>query len=64
MDRKERKTKIPGDLNLRPVTFDILVQAGVDNYGVFASYSPLSLFLNNKGPKGNQVTFGFQIYFN
>lgn len=63
VDRKERKTEIPGDLNLRPVTFDILVQAGVDNYGVFASYSPLNLFLNNKGPKGNQTTIGFQLYF-
>lgn len=64
IDGKKQKTKIPGDLNIRPVTFDLLVQAGFNDYGVFASYSPLSLFLNNKGPKGNQVTFGFQIYFN
>ena len=64
IDGKKQKTKIPGDLNIRPVTFDLLVQAGFNDYGVFASYSRLSLFLNNKGPKGNQVTFGFQIYFN
>ena len=59
VDRKEQKTKIPGDLNLRSVTFDIIDQAGFNDYGVFASYSPLSLFLNNKGAKGNQVAFGF-----
>ncbi len=63
VDGKKRKTKMPGDLNLRPITFDILVQAGFDDYGVFASYSPLNLFLNNKGPKGNQGTIGFQYYF-
>lgn len=63
VDRKERKTKMPGDLNLRPVTFDILVQAGFNDYGVFASYSPLDLFLANKGPKGNQATIGLQLYF-
>ena len=63
VDGKKRKTKMPGDLNLRPITFDILVQAGFDDYGVFASYSPLNLFLNDKGPKGNQATIGFQYYF-
>lgn len=60
---KRQKTKMPGDLNLRPVTFDILVQAGIDDYGFFVSYSPLNLFINNKGPKGNQATIGLQYYF-
>ena len=63
VDGKKRKTKMPGDLNLRPVTFDILVQAGFNDCGIFASYSPLNLFMNNKGPKGNQATIGLQIYF-
>lgn len=63
VDGKKRKTKKPGDLNLRPVTFDILVQAGINDCGVFASYSPMSLFMNNKGPKGNQATIGLQFYF-
>lgn len=63
VDGKERRTKLPGDLNLRPVTFDILFQAGFDDCGIFASYSPLNLFLNNRGPKGNQATIGFQYYF-
>lgn len=63
VDGKKRKTKMPGDLNLRPVTFDILVQAGINDCGFFASYSPMSLFMNNKGPKGNQATIGLQFYF-
>ena len=60
---KEQKTKLPGDLNIRPVTLDFLVQMGINDVGIFASYSPFSLFMDNKGPKGNQATIGLQYYF-
>ncbi len=60
---KEKKMKMLGELNIRPITFDFIVQAGIENFGLFASYSPLSIFLNNKGPKGNQGTIGLQVYF-
>lgn len=60
---KERKIKQPGDLNIRPVTFDLLFQAGVGDVGFFMSYTPLSLFLHNKGPEANQGTVGLQLYF-
>lgn len=60
---KEKKLKKPGELNIRPVTFDFLLQAGIDNIGFFASYSPMNVFLNGKGPKGNQGTIGLQFYF-
>lgn len=60
---KETKQKMDGELNIRPITFDFLLQAGYDNFGFFASYSPLSVFINDKGPKGNQATVGVQIYF-
>ena len=63
VDGEKRKTKMPGDLNLRPLTFDILLQAGINRWGIFASYSPLNVFMNNKGPKGNQATIGLQFYF-
>ncbi|MEA4978491.1 MAG: hypothetical protein VB098_01160 [Petrimonas sp.] len=62
-DGKEKKHQMPGELNIRPLTFDFLVQAGIDNFGFFASYSPLNVFLNGKGPKGNQATIGLQFYF-
>lgn len=60
---KKRKTKMPGDLNIRPVSFNFIVQAGFASYGIFASYTPLDLFMSNKGPKGNQVAIGLQFYF-
>lgn len=60
---KDKKQQMPGELNIRPITFDFLVQAGYEKFGFFASYSPLSVFINDKGPKGNQATVGLQIYF-
>src|SRR5699024_4135069 len=50
---RKQKTKFPGDLNIRPVTLDILAQGGVNDFGFFVSYSPFSLFRNNKGPEAN-----------
>lgn len=62
-DGKKRKQKMPGDLNIRPVSFDFIVQSGFGDYGVFATYSPMDLFINNKGPKGSQASIGLQYYF-
>lgn len=60
---KKEKIKLPGELNIRPVTFDLLVQAGFNDLGFFLSYSPVKLFRANKGPKANQATIGLQFYF-
>lgn len=60
---KKEMSKVPESLNIRPMTFDIIAQAGIDDFGFFASYSPNSLFRDNKGPKGNQATVGIQLYF-
>ena len=60
---KEEMMKMPGDLNIRPITFDLLAQAGINKMGFFASYSPLGLFNSHRGPKGNQATIGLQLYF-
>ena len=54
---------MPGELGIRPITFDLLLQAGINNVGFFASYSPLSVFGDGKGPSGNQGTVGMQYYF-
>jgi hypothetical protein len=59
----ERKIKQSGDLNIRPATMDILVQAGIGDFGVFYSYTPFTVFQQNKGPEANQSTIGLQIYF-
>lgn len=60
---KKKKTKLPGEMNIRPVTLDIIGQGGINDIGFFASYSPFSLFRNNKGPDANQATIGIQYYF-
>lgn len=60
---RKQKTKFPGDLNIRPVTLDVLAQGGVNDFGFFVSYSPFSLFRNYKGPEANQATIGLQLYF-
>lgn len=60
---KKEKIKLPGELNIRPVTLDLLAQGGINDWGFFASYSPFSLFRNNKGAEANQATIGIQFYF-
>lgn len=62
-DGKKKKLKMPGELNIRPVNLDFLIQAGFGEYGLFASYAPFDLFMKHKGPKGNQVSVGLQYYF-
>ncbi|MDR0422540.1 MAG: hypothetical protein LBH72_05980 [Proteiniphilum sp.] len=60
---RKQKTKFPGELNIRPVTLDLQIQAGIDDFGLFAAWSPFSLFRNGKGPAANQTTLGLQYYF-
>lgn len=60
---RKHKTKLPGDLNIHPVTVDLLVQGGFNDFGFFVSYAPFNLFRNNKGPDANPATFGLQLYF-
>lgn len=60
---RESKIKQPGNLNIRPVTVDLLLQAGIGDFGIFMSYTPFSVFLQNKGPEANQGTVGLQLYF-
>ncbi|NLJ00930.1 MAG: hypothetical protein GX371_07265 [Bacteroidales bacterium] len=62
-DGKKQKTMFPGDLNIRPVTLDLIAQAGISDFGIFVSYTPFNLFRDNRGPKGNQATIGLQLYF-
>lgn len=60
---KKVKHQMEGDLNIRPFTCDLIVQAGIDDIGIFATYSPYSLFIDRKGPSANQFTVGMQFYF-
>jgi len=61
---RRQKEKVDKGMTLRPVTCDVLVQGGVRNIGIYARYSPVSLFEKNKGPELYPLTMGFMVYFN
>lgn len=60
---KKRKDKMDRGMNIRPLTMDFLAQAGYGWIGLYAKYSPLGLFENDKGPKVHPVSIGLQIHF-
>lgn len=64
-DRNDRKRKrvLGKDLNLRPVTLDILAQIGWHSFGIYAMYSPFSLFEKDKGPEAMPMAIGAMLYF-
>ena len=58
----EGKEKMDSGINIRPVTMDLLFQAGWDWIGLYAKYSPIDLFENGKGPKVHPVSIGLQLH--
>jgi hypothetical protein len=48
---KKHKKKVDKGMTLRPVTMDILTQAGTRHWGVYVKYSPISIFEHRKGPE-------------
>lgn len=59
---KTRKQKMDGGMNLRPVTMDLLFQAGVGCIGAYFKYSPIEMFESKKGPALHPVSFGLQLH--
>lgn len=59
---KSHKQKMDGGMNLRPVTMDLLLQAGVGCIGVYFKYSPVEIFDSNKGPALNPISFGLHLH--
>jgi hypothetical protein len=60
---KKQKEKVDTGMNLRPVSMDVLVQAGYNWVGLYARYSPFGLFESGKGPKVHPVSIGLQLYW-
>jgi hypothetical protein len=58
-----QKAKMDRDMNIRPISFDVLLQAGSDMIGVYAKYSSLELFENGKGPEIYPFSIGLQLHF-
>ena len=60
---KKQKEKVDAGMTLRPVTMDVLVQTGIEDFGIFFRYSPISIFEKNKGLELYPLTFGAMLYF-
>ncbi|MDO5570682.1 MAG: PorT family protein [Bacteroidales bacterium] len=63
LNNKRVKDIVDKGLNLLPLNMDFLLQAGYGSIGVYAHYSPFSLFRSGKGPDIQPVGIGLQIYF-
>ena len=61
--KKKHKEKVDQGMTLRPVTVDVLAQAGTRGIGVYARYSPISIFENNKGLELYPLSFGLMLHF-
>lgn len=59
----KQKEVLGKDMNLHPITMDILAQVGYRSVGLYAMYSPFSLFEKNKGPKAYPMALGLMWYF-
>jgi len=60
---KKHSEKVDQGMTLRPITVDFLAQAGTSGLGVYARYSPISIFENKKGPELYPLTLGAMFYF-
>ncbi|MDR2809131.1 MAG: PorT family protein [Tannerellaceae bacterium] len=60
---RNKTAKMDSGMNLRPVSVQLLLQAGLDNLGVYVGYSPITLFESGKGPKLYPVSIGLQLHW-
>lgn len=59
----KHKEKMGSGMNLRPVTLDLLVQAGFEWFGIYVKYSPFGLFEHNAGPDVHPASVGMMVHF-
>lgn len=59
---KKYKEKVDKGMTLRPVTMDILTQAGTRRWGVYVRYSPINIFEHKKGPELYPLSVGLMWY--
>ena len=59
---KAHTEKIDAGMNIRPITMDFLLQAGLCRVGVYVKYSAFSLFEHDKGPNVHPVSLGLMWY--
>jgi hypothetical protein len=59
----EYKRRMNNDMGLQMFRYSFVVRAGYDWLGIYAQYSPMSLFKNNKGPELFPYSVGLSINF-
>jgi hypothetical protein len=50
-------------LNIAPLSLDYMAQIGYGSWGVYAKYSPFSVFQSQKGPNIQAVSLGAMLHF-
>lgn len=64
MDDNTKIKKVEGnDYNVNPFSLSYLVEMGWDDLGVFAKYTPTTLFKKDKGPEVQTFTVGLSLNF-
>ncbi len=63
-DNTRFKRKNKDDFDLNGLRYTFIARAGYRNIGIYGSYSPQSLFKNNKGPELYPYTIGLSFNFN
>ena len=64
MDDNTKIKKVEGnDYNVNPFSLSYLVEMGWDDLGVFAKYTPTTLFKKDKGPEVKTFTVGLSLNF-
>lgn len=51
------------DLNISPLSLDYMAQIGYNSWGIYAKYSPISIFQSQKGPNLRAVSLGAMLHF-
>ena len=59
----EQRRTVARDLYVRPFTYSFLLQSGFGSWGLYAKYSPMELFRNDKGPNVQPVSMGIMLHF-
>ncbi len=61
-NRDKRKKK--DDFGLNGLRYNFIARAGYNDFGIYATYSPVSLFKNNQGPELYPYSVGISFNFN
>lgn len=57
------KQRVGKDMYVRPVSVNLLVQAGYGDFGLYLRYATTSLFQKDKGPEMSPYSFGIAWYW-